>query len=150
MQGRKAIPIDIKKAKGTYRAHRDKGKPDVSEEKPFPPKALVKREKQIFNLLTKRLGDRATASYTEIQAMCAQRLCEIEEYNNTIEKEGATFKTSNSFGDSIIKEHPACALREKAIRHAQSLLAAMGLTHVDGLKFGTGKKKEKKNEFEGF
>ncbi|MBW2645115.1 MAG: P27 family phage terminase small subunit [Deltaproteobacteria bacterium] len=150
MQGRKIIPIDVKKAKGTYQACRDKGQPEVSAQKPIPPKALSEREKQIFNILTERLGSRATASYTEVQTMCAQRLCEVEECDKTIENEGATYKTSNSFGDAIIKEHPASKLREKALRHAQSLLAAMGLTHVDGLKFGTGKSTEKKNEFEGF
>ena len=150
MQGRKVIPIDIKKAKGTYQACRDKGQPDVSNKKPSPPILLCQREKQIFNILTERLGSRATASYTEIQTMCAQRLYEVEDCDETIKKEGATFKTSNSFGDSIIKEHPASKLREKAIRHAQSLLAALGLTPVDGLKFGTGKNSEKKNEFEGF
>lgn len=152
-KGRKIIPIDIKKAKGTYRAHRDKGTPDVADEKPYPPKSLTKREKQIFNLLTKRLGDRATASYTEIQAMCARRLCEIEEFGKMLndgDGNGYVYKTSNSFGDDILKEHPAVKLREKAFRHAQALLASMGLTHIDGLKFGTRKKQPKKNDFDGF
>ena len=148
--GRNILPMEVKKAKGTYQACRDKGQPEVSDKKPYPPSNMTKRGKMFFHLLTKRLGNRATASYTEIQALCAARLEEIEEYDKTLAKEGNTFMTSNSFGDSIVKEHPACALREKALRHAQSLLVELGLTHISGLKFGAGKKDEKKNDFEGF
>lgn len=148
--GRKIIPMEEKKAKGTYRGCRDKGEPEVSDKKPIPPSNLNKRAKQIFHLITNRLGSRATSTYTEVQAMLAVRLQEIEEYDKTLEKEGMTYKTSNSFGDPIVKEHPASRLREKAMRHAQSLLIELGLTHISGLKFGTGKKETKKNDFSDF
>jgi P27 family predicted phage terminase small subunit len=167
--GRKIIPIEEKKAKGTYRKHRDKGKPEVSNKKPIPPSWLNKRAKQIFQLLTKRLGKRATATYTEVQAMCASRYEESERFTKALDEgipvrvnkndgkgdqvvmvNGYVYQSSNSFGDPVLKENPMVRLREKALRHAQSLLVEMGLTDISGLKFGSGEKGKKKSEFDGF
>jgi phage terminase small subunit len=171
MKGRKVIPIPIKKAKGTYQKCRDKGSIEPSSKKPHPPSWLTPRAKQIFHQITKRLEDtgRASATFTEVQALLASRLEEVERFDKMLngeisiefekgegeEKEakkinGYVYVTTNSFGDPILKDNPAVAQRKEAMRHAHSLLAELGLTHVSAEKFGSRGNKPKKNDFEGF
>jgi P27 family predicted phage terminase small subunit len=162
MAGRKVIPIEIKKVKGTNRPHREKEVPEPSKEKPLPPSWLNGRAKQIFHHMVRRLDDlgMASRSHTEAIALLACRMEEVERFdkmlNNSVDEKtgekvnGYVYKTTNSYGDDILKEHPAVRLREKAARHVHSLLTEFGLTPAAAQKVGTPKKKEKKNEFEGF
>lgn len=150
MAGRKVLPIEIKKAKGTYQACRDKGAPDVSNKKPVPPSWLTPRAKQIFHLLSKRLGDRATATYTEVQALCASRMDEVEMFDKVLNEASYIFMTVDSFGNDVIKARPEVSMRKEAMRHVQSLLAELGLTMTAAHKVGAAQEKKKGNEFEGF
>jgi P27 family predicted phage terminase small subunit len=154
--GRKPIPDYLKLAKGTLRKERQKEVPEAAKSKPFPPSWLNKRAKQIFHRLTKRLeenGGRASSTYTEIHSLCASRLEEVERFDKALNDEGQNgyvYTTTNAFGDSILKENPMVSMREKAMRHVQSLLVEMGLTYIAATKVGTKKETKKKNEFEGF
>lgn len=150
MAGRKVLPIAIKKAKGTYQACRDKGAPDVSNKKPVPPSWLTPRAKQIFHLLSKRLGDRATATYTEVQALCASRMDEVERFDKILNEASYVYITANSFGDQVMRPRPEVAMRKEAMRHVQSLLAELGLTATAAHKVGGSTSTKKKNEFDGF
>jgi P27 family predicted phage terminase small subunit len=112
--------------------------------------------------MVRRLDDlgMASRSHTEAIALLACRMEEVERFdkmlNNSVDEKtgekvnGYVYKTTNSYGDDILKEHPAVRLREKAARHVHSLLTEFGLTPAAAQKVGTPKKKEKKNEFEGF
>lgn len=153
--GRKIIPIPIKKAKGTYQRCREREAPDPSKKKPYPPSWLNKRAKQIFWHMTKRLDDigLASATHTEILALLCSRMEEVERFDkmlNDAETNGYVYKSTNSYGDSILKEHPSVSLREKAARHVHSLLVEFGLTPSAIQKVGAKKEKPKKNEFEGY
>lgn len=148
--GRKVLPIEIKKAKGTYQACRDKGTPKTSDKKPVPPSWLTPRAKQIFHLLSKRLGDRATATYTEVQALCASRMHEVEMFDKVLNEASYVFMTVDSFGNDVIKARPEVSMRKEAMRHVQSLLAELGLTMTAAHKVGAAQEKKKGNEFEGF
>ena len=155
MAGRKIIPINIKKAKGTHQPCRDKVVPEPSKEKPVPPKWLNGRAKQIFRHMVKRLDELglASRSHTEAIALLACRMEEVERFDKMLNdgnENGYVYKTTNSYGDDILKEHPAVRLREKAARHVHSLLTEFGLTPSSAQKVGTPKKKDKKNDFEGF
>lgn len=155
MPGRKVIPIPIKKAKGTYQKCRDRNPPPPSSKKPLPPGWLNKRAKQIFWHMCGRLGELGLASrtYTEAIALLACRMEEVERFDkmlNDAGENGYVYKTTNSFGDDILKEHPAVKLREKAAKHVHALLVEFGLTAAAAQKVGTPKEKKKKNDFEGF
>jgi P27 family predicted phage terminase small subunit len=150
MAGRKIIPMEEKKAKGTYRPHRDKGTPETSSKKPHPPEWMTKRAKQIFHLLTKRLGSRASATYTEVQALCASRMDEVERFDKILNEAAYVYITANSFGDQVMKPRPEVSMRKEAMRHVQSLLAELGLTMTAAHKVGAPQGKKKGNEFDGF
>jgi len=153
--GRKVIPIGIKKAKGTYRKTREKEVPPPSKEKPIPPTWLNKRAKQIFQHMVRRLDEIGLASrtYTEGIALLSCRMEEVERFDkmlNDSEANGYVYKSTNSYGDDILKEHPAVKLREKAVRHVHALLVEFGLTGASAQKIGTKKKEAKTNEFDEF
>lgn len=151
--GRKVVPINIKKAKGTYRPCREKEVTPPSTSKPIPPVWLNPRAKQIFRHMVKRLGviGLASATYTEAIALLSSRMEEVERFDKMLNdgnENGYVYKTTNSYGDDVLKEHPAVALREKAARHVHALLVEFGLTGASAQKVGTKKETKKKNEFE--
>ena len=160
--GRKAIPIQIKKLKGTHQPCRDKDVPEPSKKLPYRPSWLNKRAKQIFHHMAKRLDEigLASRSHTEAIALLSCRMEELERFdkmlNNAVDEKtgkptnGYVYKTTNSYGDDILKEHPAVKLREKAAKHVHSLLVEFGLTPASAQKVGTPKKKTKTNDFDGF
>jgi P27 family predicted phage terminase small subunit len=159
--GRKIIPMEQKKAKGTYRKERDKEVPKPSDKKPRAPAWLNKRAKQIFWHMTNRLSvlNMASASHTEILALLCSRMEEVERFDKLLnqskdvdgkETNGYVYQTSNSFGDAILKPNPAVELRDKAMRHVHSLLCEFGLTPAAAQKVGKPKESKKKNDFEEF
>ena len=104
----------------------------ILSDKVLPPGYLSQREMEKFDLLSERLKEINVLSdtFTEIQAMAAQRLAQIEQLSDIIETEGMTYQSLNQSGGMLIKPHPAAALRNDAWRHIQSLLSEMGLTHT--------------------
>jgi len=153
--GRKAIPIQIKKLKGTHQPCRDKDVPEPSKKLPYRPSWLNKRAKQIFHHMAKRLDEigLASRSHTEAIALLSCRMEELERFDkmlNDDKENGYVYKTTNSYGGEALKEHPAVKLREAAAKHVHSLLTEFGLTPSSAQKVGTPKKKTKKNDFEGF
>jgi P27 family predicted phage terminase small subunit len=158
--GRKVIPINIKKAKGTFQACREKIVPKPSSKRPIPPSWLNKRAKQIFRHMDGRLAElgMSSASHTEVLALLACRQEELERFDkmlndtvpdeNGVVKGGYIYEAKNSFGDIILRDHPAVKLREKAARHVHSLLVEFGLTPSAAQKVGTKKETKKKNEFD--
>ena len=153
MRGRKVIPIEIKKAQGTHRPHRDKDVPEPSKKKPLPPVWINKRAKMIFHHMVRRLEELslATRSHTEALALLSSRMEEVEKFDRLLNTgSGYTYKTKTIAGDTLIKEHPAVKLREKAANHVHKLLVEFGLTPASAQKVGMPKKKDKSNEFTGF
>ena len=150
--GRKVIPMEIKKVKGTYFKDRDPGTLPPSPDRPVSPEMLNARAKEIFDTLTQRLSDtgRATDTFTEIQALCAMRLEEVEHLSGIIRVMGMFYVVTNRNGEEAIRKHPAVEFRETALRHAHGLLAELALTHVASQKVGPVKPKPTVNEFEGF
>lgn len=153
--GRKVIPIEIKKAKGTYQRCREKEVPKPSEKKPVPPSWLNKRARAIFRHMTNRLDELnlASRSHTEAIGLLACRMEEVERFDkmlNDAGENGYVYETTNSYGDRILKDHPAVKLREKAARHVHALLVEFGLTPASAQKVGKPKSSKKKNEFDEF
>jgi P27 family predicted phage terminase small subunit len=159
--GRKVIPISIKQAKGTHQPCRDKETYTPAPGKPIPPSWLNTRAKGIFRHMSGRLDkvQRASETHTEVLAILASRMEEVERFDKILNEStdaggnpqnGYVYATTNSFGDPILKEHPAVRCREKAIRHVHSLLAELGLTPASMQRVGTSKPGRVKNEFADF
>ena len=142
MAGRKIIPIELKKLRGTYRKDRDRKPPPSSKGKPIAPAWLNTRAKRKFGIVVRRLDDlsMASSSYTEAIALLASRLEEVERYSKMLDEEGALLDE---------KPHPVIKLREMAMNHSHKLLVEFGLTASAIQKVGAKmKEKPKKNPFE--
>ena len=159
--GRKVIPISIKQAKGTHRPHRDRKTYTPSSRRPIPPSWLNKRASAIFRHMTRRLGEvgQASATHTEALALLSCHMEEVERFhkilNESVDAQGKpqngyVYATANSFGDPVLKEHPAVRLYEKASLRVHSLLTEFGLTPAAAQKVGTRKPAKEKNEFDDF
>jgi len=130
--GRKKKPKLQKKLEGTYRKDRDNSKsPDPSQELPIAPATFNELSQRWFDTLIERLQVQgyASASHTEVIAMAAMRLAEIEDLTQRLHKhKSPVYKTKNTHGQTVWKARPEVAMRNEAMRHAQSLLAELGLT----------------------
>ena len=138
-KGRKRKPDVVKQIQGTYRPSRSNPKaPKPSQKKPSPPSILCAREKQIFNLLCKRIYDKQylDPAFTEVIALAAQRMYQLEELKKVIEKEHYIYWGTSTTGASVLKSNPAIAMRSDAMRHLHSLLAELGLTPAALSKVG--------------
>jgi P27 family predicted phage terminase small subunit len=144
-KGRKKTPENVLKFKGTYRADRaNKEAPLPDPDSPCAPAWLSKEAREWFGVLKSRIEDIGLASktYTEMLALAAQRIAEIEELNETIEEAGKFYKTTNTKGDTIYKTRPAISQRNEALRHLQSLLAEFGLSPASINKVKVDKAKQ--------
>ena len=142
MAGRKIVPIEIKKLKGTYRKCRDRNPPPSSKGRPTAPAWLNTAAKRKFGIVVRRLDDlsMASSSYTEAIALLASRLEEVERHTALLEVEGFLLDE---------RAHPAVKLREQAMLHAHKLLVEFGLTAAAIQKVAAQKKeKQVKNPFE--
>ena len=142
MPGRKIIPIELKKLRGTYRKDRDRKPPPSSKGKPTAPAWLNTAAKRKFGIVVRRLDALSMASntYTEAISLLASRLEEVERHTALLEVEGYLLEE---------KPHPAVKLREMAMNHSHKLLVEFGLTAAAIQKVGAKKKEEKKkNPFE--
>lgn len=153
MKGRKLIPIPIKKAKGTYRKDRDRKSPTPSDRKPIAPSRLNKRAKQIFWHMTGRLNEigLATRTHTEAIAELAMWMEEEERFNailNDGEHLRHFYKTKDTAGNDIWKQHPAVMLRDKAANMVHKYLTEFGLTAASSQKVGVKPDRKKTNEFD--
>lgn len=154
-KGRKLIPIPIKKAKGTYRKHRDRNAPAPSDKKPYPPDRLNTRAKQIFWHMVGRLNEigLATRTHTEAITELALYMEEEERFNKLLSEGGGLrhfYKTSDTAGNEVWKEHPVVRLRDKAAKMVYRYLVEFGLTAASAQKVGPGQKKKTSNEFDDF
>ena len=150
MKGRKPLPDHIKEVKGTTRKDRlNPNAPVASDDSPRPPMWLSRKSVEYFGMLRTRLEDLGIVSSndTEVLAMAALRLAEIEECNALIEEHGRLITMYNRNGDKSVRANPAVSQRNEALRHLQSLLAEFGLTPAARSKITVPKTDKKKNAF---
>ena len=152
MLTKRVIPMEIKKAKGTYRKDRDTNPPPASKGKPNPPGWLNPDAKKKFRLITKRLDElgMASSSYTEMIAMLASRLEEVERLSKYLDAEGMSFNGVTRDGSDYFKPRPEVLMRDQAMKHAHKLLVEFGLSSSAIQRVGTPKTNKKKSNFDGF
>lgn len=102
------------------------------------------------------LLDRVTAlglnssTYTEILALAAERMEEIDECKEAIKLHGRVIVRNRPWRQSDLRANPAVTMKNEAMRHLQSLLAEFGLSPSSIGKVGVKKKDpEKKQGFGG-
>lgn len=110
----------------------------LADNEVLPPDYLDELEAKKFNELSERLLaiNILSRQFIEIQALCAQKLAEVETLSKIIKEEGLTYITKSVNKIDIRKQNPAVPLREKAQRHVQSLLSEIGLTHTSVSRTG--------------
>lgn len=131
MKGRKPTPpqrAQILAFPGKRKRNPNIPKPDARL--PHAPDWLNKRATEIFGLLCGRLDQQrlASSSHTEMLALLADRIAEVEELRDLIQKSGRTYETTSTQGDIVMKARPEVAMLNEARRHTQSLLAEFGLS----------------------
>lgn len=139
MAGRKRKPDALKQLAGTAQPCRmNPDAPAASDGLPEAPAWLSERAADIFDELT-AIVDRmriASADDTAMLAILASRLEEIEVCTVAIEDLGRVYssETTTSRGDgetvvkAMVRARPEVAMRNEAMRHAQSLLSEFGLS----------------------
>lgn len=125
--------------------------PTPSEEKPRPPKHLCPEEKKIFRELVRKLDAQQYASDDHKRAisLAAIRLHEVEVLSCILNEKGFTYETVGTKGQVMIKMRPEALQRSDAARHAQSLLAELGLSpsSMRNVKIPKKQKESKWSEF---
>jgi phage terminase small subunit len=141
--GKKKTPDHLKLVKGTFRKDRsDKVKVVQSGKQAVPPPHLNERAVFHFNRIVGLMDGRASESFTDIVAVLAIRLEEIERYYLII-YETPFFETVDSFGNAVLKNHPLSVQYKEAMRHSHTLLGEVGLTPASiGRMVGGKPKKE--------
>jgi len=137
--GKKKLPKDWKILNGTHQPCRDNvDGPEPLKEKPVPPSHLNERAVYHFNRFVDLMGDRASATFVDILALAAITAEDVERYYQII-YETPCFKTVDSFGNDILKNHPLSVPYKEAKRHHHTLLSELQL--VPSKVADAGKKK---------
>lgn len=142
---RKRTPDHLKVVRGTARPDRmNPDAPAANLGTAEPPEWLSERATEIFAQLSATLHSMGIASPDDqaALAMLASRLEEIEICTAVIEDSGRTYSTTATSGDKLLRARPEVAMRNEAMRHAQSLLAEFGLSPASRSKVSVGKAAE--------
>lgn len=151
-KGRKKLPDALKLIKGTARPHRGKTGDSQDEAPMSVPATLSEAAVVHFEALRDRVAVLGldSSTYTEVLALAAMRMAEIDEANEHIKVHGAVVETENITGGTLLRANPAVTMRNEAMRHLQSLLAEFGLSPSSIGRVGARKKEpEKKQGFGG-
>ncbi|BBF70201.1 hypothetical protein SBA_ch1_24010 [Sphingomonas bisphenolicum] len=152
--GRKRKDPALKDVQGTYRDDRDaKVNEDVPVGPMIAPLHLSEIARGHFATIAGILEEqkRSSPHYAEHVGLLALRLEQIAMYQAVIEVEGCTFTTQSVLTTKdgsvsalkIMKRaHPAVAMLDAALRHAQSLLGDLMLNPSAALKIASGHKQE--------
>ena len=109
------------------------------------PEWLSARAAELFDQISATLNGMGIASPDDKHALAllASRLEEVELMTAAIEDGGRTYTSESESGAKMVRARPEVAMRNEAMRHAQSLLAEFGLTPSARSKVSVGKPKEK-------
>lgn len=154
--GAKVIPINVKKAQGTYRKDRDitLDKPPVNPDIAVAPSWLNKRAREIFTDLvinTLHPLNLASKTYEQSIADLASAIEKVERYTKLLDGKGETYDSIGSTGQKVIKDRPEVLKLKDANSRKLILCTEFGLTPSSFAKAGgVNKPKTAANPFEGF
>ncbi|MCL4068347.1 phage terminase small subunit P27 family [Pseudomonas sp. GX19020] len=142
MAGRKKTPDHLKLVKGTAQKCRmNPEAPAANVGTATAPAWLSERAAELFDQISATLLGMGIASPDDqhVLSLVASRIEEVEILTAVIEDAGRTYQTEAG----LWKARPEVAMRNEAMRHAQSLLAEFGLTPAARSKVSAGKPAEK-------
>lgn len=141
-KGRKKLPDALKVVQGTFRKHRASGDCGQDETPMTAPKTLSDSARVHFVALKVQVAEMGldSATFTELLALAAERMEEIDECNAIIAEYGRIIETTTEAGSVLLRANPAVTMRNEAMRHLQSLLAEFGLTPTAAARVGAKKK----------
>lgn len=142
MAGRKKTPDHLKLVKGTAQKCRmNPEAPAANVGTAAAPAWLSERAAELFDQISATLLGMGIASPDDqhVLSLAASRIEEVEILTAVIEDAGRTYQTEAG----LWKARPEVAMRNEAMRHAQSLLAEFGLTPAARSKVSAGKPAEK-------
>lgn len=150
MRGRKPAPPELKVLKGESRPSRLR--PDHAprvQGAPEPPDWLAAEEREEFEAYVQKLDQLGVLSATDdgVIAMAAMRRVEIRELSKDIAENGHTIPGTDKNGNPIVRANPAVGQRNAAMKHLQSLEAAMGLTPSDRGRVSSSKAQDADNPY---
>ena len=145
--GKKKLPKDWKVLNGTHQPCRDDvDAPEPLKEKPVAPSHLNERARFHFDRFVELMGDRASATFVDVLALAAITAEDVERYYQII-YDTPFFKTVDSFGNEVLKNHPLATQYKEARRHHHTLLSELQLVPS---KMGGDKGKKKGDEWDDF
>lgn len=127
---RRPLPDFVKKAKGTLQRCRVNDEaPEPVRGLPEPPGWLSEDAKDKFKILLSRIEKQqyASESHTEMLALAAKKLADIEKYDKHIQEHGAVYWSESPMGSSL-KANPSVKLQNEAVKEARLLLQEFGLS----------------------
>ena len=146
-------PTHLKAVQGTRRKDRDNpAEPTANPGVASCPDWLSDRASELFSQLTATLLGMGIASPDDqaALAMLASRLEEVELMTAAIEDGGRVYEQIGEDGAvRMVRARPEVAMRNEAMRHAQSLLGEFGLTPAARSKVSAGQPAEV-NPFKAF
>lgn len=144
--GRKRKPDHLKVLSGTdQKCRMNEDAPAANPGMANPPAWLDTRAAEHFSRLSAILHGMGIASPDDVDMLAAlsSRLEEIEILTAVIEDAGRTYEQRDERGQvKMIRARPEVAMRNEALRHAQSLLAEFGLSPAARAKVKAGGKGE--------
>ncbi|MGE4297026.1 MAG: P27 family phage terminase small subunit [Desulfovibrionaceae bacterium] len=152
-KGRKTTPKPMKVLKGTFRPDRDNPvAPLPSSQGMRAPEWLNRLAVEYFGVLKSRIEEFGlnSSTFTEVVALAASRMAEIDECEDYIRAKGRVYVTQSGKGDALWKSNPAVAQKNEAMRHLHGLLAELGLTPASIAKVNSPKSKEEASPFAQF
>lgn len=146
----KKVPVELKKAKGTYRSDRDEGKieMEIMEGVPLPPEHFSDEEKQEWNVVCNFLnncGILFEVSLNIIEAYCIEWTTYRKATDNI--KEKGIFITELDRRDNLVtKRNPAVDVANISFTKIMSIAGHFGFTPAAATRIKTpGKQKEIKD-----
>lgn len=132
-KGRKPTPSHLKLVRGTNRADRaNRSEPKPSRARPSAPGHMSDRAREAWDYVVgilDRMGVLTEADALAVELLCEARADWLSARDLISANGGETYESTNdATGQTLIKVHPAVAMRNDAARRMQSLLAEFGMT----------------------
>lgn len=127
--GRKVVPIEVKKARGTYRADRDHSKlvgdmmEDADKVELTPAEDLNERQREIFHAICDEM--RASKTLSPIYARTINHLARLEERAERIRKSIGGAYVQREYTPSSIKAAKATGKRPKKVFKSNPALSQL-------------------------
>lgn len=146
MPGPPPTPSHLRLVKGNpSKRALNKAEPTPDKGVPNTPKHLSKIGKYWFKKLAADLDNIGVLTLLDAKALelLVEVYAEYREHCKTLDSEGYTYTTTSMAGDTLLKAHPAAAMKSDAWKRLRAMMAEFGMTPASRSKVAAGGEKEK-------